>query len=271
MQRIYLPIKRPYSWKVFFFLLVLLIPATFAIIPFSLTLTGTTLEPGQGWLLVLQILVSILIYGLLAGIGLLLAARIGLGLPFVESWLEKNPIEARFRDVLSVAILVGVVVGIVIIGLDKFGFSGQVAATIEELGISISEDIKPPAWQGLLAAFSAGVTEEVIFRLFGLTLLAWLGSFINRDSEGRPSLLVFWIANILIAVSFGLAHLPATAAVGLPLNTLIISRAIILNGIGGLAFGWLYWTLGLESAIIAHFSADIVLHVILVLVAPLLS
>lgn len=271
MQRIYFPIKRPYSWKVFFFLLVLLIPATFAIIPFTLTLTGTTLEPGQGWLLVLQILVSVLIYGLLAGIGLLLATRIGLGLPFVESWLEKNPIEARFRDVLSVAILVGVVVGIVIIGLDKFGFSGQVAATIEELGISISENIKPPAWQGLLAAFSAGVTEEVIFRLFGLTLLAWLGSFISRDSEGRPSLLVFWIANILIAVSFGLAHLPATAAVGLPLNTLIISRAIILNGIGGLAFGWLYWTLGLESAIIAHFSADIVLHVILVLIAPLLS
>jgi len=30
-------------------------------------------------------------------------------------------------------------------------------------------------------------------------------------------------------------------------------------------FGWLYQTRGLESAMIAHFSADIVLHVLLAL------
>ncbi|MDD3715217.1 MAG: CPBP family intramembrane metalloprotease, partial [Atribacterota bacterium] len=32
--------------------------------------------------------------------------------------------------------------------------------------------------------------------------------------------------------------------------------------VAGLAFGWLYWTRGLESSMIAHFSADIVLHVL---------
>jgi membrane protease YdiL (CAAX protease family) len=37
----------------------------------------------------------------------------------------------------------------------------------------------------------------------------------------------------------------------------------LLNGIGGVVFGWLYWKKGLESAMIAHFSADIVLHVLL--------
>lgn len=244
MNRIYLPVKRSYSWKVLLFLFLLLIPATLAIIPFTLTLTGTALKPGQEWLVLLQTGVSALIYGLLGAIGLYLATRIGLGLPFVESWLEKKPLERRFRDILLISILVGVVVGIVIIGLDRFIYSGQVESTIEELGISISEDVRPPAWQGLLAAFSASVSEEVIFRLFGLSLLAWIGSFISRDSEDRPRLIVFWIANIMIAVSFGLAHLPATAAVGLPLNPLIISRAILLNGIGGVAFGWLYWTLG---------------------------
>jgi len=35
-----------------------------------------------------------------------------------------------------------------------------------------------------------------------------------------------------------------------------------LNGIGGIIFGWLYWKKGLESAMISHFSADIVLQVI---------
>jgi len=35
-----------------------------------------------------------------------------------------------------------------------------------------------------------------------------------------------------------------------------------LNGIGGMVFGWLYWKKGLEFAIISHFSADIVLQII---------
>ena len=53
------------------------------------------------------------------------------------------------------------------------------------------------------------------------------------------------------------------------MSVLVISRAIVLNGIGGVAFGWLYWKHGLESAMIAHFSADIVVHVITPLVATI--
>ena len=72
-----------------------------------------------------------------------------------------------------------------------------------------------------------------------------------------------WIAIVLVAVAFGLAHLPATAAVGLELNALVVSRAIVLNGLGGIVFGWLYWRRGLESAMVSHFTTDVVLHVIL--------
>jgi membrane protease YdiL (CAAX protease family) len=80
-----------------------------------------------------------------------------------------------------------------------------------------------------------------------------------------------WIAISLAALLFGLAHLPATRAVGLPMSPLVIARAIVLNGIGGVAFGWLYWKRGLESAMIAHFSADIVVHVIPPLLAMLFA
>jgi membrane protease YdiL (CAAX protease family) len=55
------------------------------------------------------------------------------------------------------------------------------------------------------------------------------------------------------------------------LNPLVITRALVLNGVGGLAFGWLYWKQGLESAMIAHFSADVVLHVITPLAATLVA
>ena len=68
-----------------------------------------------------------------------------------------------------------------------------------------------------------------------------------------------WLATILAAVIFGLGHLPATAAL-VKLTPLLIVRAILLNGVVGVATGYLYWRYGLEAAVLAHFSADIVLH-----------
>ena len=37
---------------------------------------------------------------------------------------------------------------------------------------------------------------------------------------------------------------------------------VVLNSLAGIAFGWLYWRRGLEAAMIAHFAADLVLHVL---------
>ena len=64
---------------------------------------------------------------------------------------------------------------------------------------------------------------------------------------------------------FGIGHLPITADL-MTLTPLIVFRALLLNGIGGVIFGWLYWKKGLESAMIAHFSADIVIYVFLPLI-----
>ncbi|MBU7029500.1 MAG: CPBP family intramembrane metalloprotease, partial [Theionarchaea archaeon] len=79
-----------------------------------------------------------------------------------------------------------------------------------------------------------------------------------------------WSANILAAVIFGLGHLPTAIAIGIPLTALFVTRTVVLNGIGGVAFGWLYWKQGLESAMMAHFTVDIVLHVLFVLILSLL-
>ena len=74
-----------------------------------------------------------------------------------------------------------------------------------------------------------------------------------------------WLVIVVASVLFGLGHLPTTAQLT-TLTPLIIARAIVLNGVAGLAFGYLYWKRGLESAMLAHFSADILLHVLLPLV-----
>ena len=69
------------------------------------------------------------------------------------------------------------------------------------------------------------------------------------------------MANLGAAILFGLGHLPTTATL-VSLTAMVILRATVLNGIGGVVFGYLYWKRGLEAAMLAHFSADIVLHVL---------
>jgi membrane protease YdiL (CAAX protease family) len=123
---------------------------------------------------------------------------------------------------------------------------------------------QPAAWEGLLASFYGGINEESLLRLFMMSVLAWLGKFISHTADGRPTIAVLWIANVLAAILFGLGHLPATSQL-LPLTPLVITRAIILNGLMGVAFGYLYMTRGLVSAMVSHFSDDLVLHVLLVL------
>lgn len=95
-----------------------------------------------------------------------------------------------------------------------------------------------------------------------MSLLAWLGSFIVKPVDGKANVTVLWIANILAAIMFGVGHLPTAAAIFPVMSTLVVIRIILLNSLGGIIFGWLYQTRGLESAMIAHFSTDIVLHVL---------
>jgi membrane protease YdiL (CAAX protease family) len=97
-----------------------------------------------------------------------------------------------------------------------------------------------------------------------MSFFVWLGRFISRTVDGKPTAGVFWIANILAAVLFGLGHLPALTTL-VPITPLVIAREVVLNGLLGIVFGWLYWKRGLEAAMISHFSADIVLHVLLAL------
>jgi membrane protease YdiL (CAAX protease family) len=139
---------------------------------------------------------------------------------------------------------------------------------LRELGdttaVANLQNAKPAAWQGFLASFYGGIAEEIQLRLFLMSLLVWLGHFVSRTGEGKPTSAVMWIAIIVAAVLFGLGHQPATAAV-IPLTPLVVTRAIVLNGLGGVIFGWLYWKRGLEAAMISHFSTDIILHVLFAL------
>lgn len=269
MDEAYSSMKRSFNWKLFLVVWGAAVAGAIALLPYALTLQSAMLEtidlPMPSWLLILlSLFQSAVLLAFATGIGLLLARRVGLGLPIVERWLKKEQIGQSLRGILSLSIVGGILVGVIIVGLDLLIFGPALA----ESGITFPDSTGAPLWQGFLAALYGGVAEEVLMRLFLMTLLVWAGALITGSKGGLPAPAVLWGAAILAAVFFGLGHLPATAALGVPLNGLVIARAILLNGVGGMFFGWLYFTRGLESAILAHYSTDIMLLVVLPLLLP---
>ncbi|NLE76323.1 MAG: CPBP family intramembrane metalloprotease [Chloroflexi bacterium] len=231
-----------------------------AVIPYSLHVTATdlTISPIPAWqLLLLSVVQNGVLLAVAVMAGLWFARQVGLEVPVLEAWLRGQPLPRRRGDLWRWAVPLGVGSAVLIILLDVLVFAQSLVAGGIDAGTA-----QPPAWKGLLASFYGGISEELFLRLFFLSALAWLLGRVWKSPDGRPTAAAMWTAIVAAAVLFGLGHLPATAAL-VPLTPMVVLRAVVLNGVLGVAAGWLYWRKGLEMAIAAHFSADIVLHVLL--------
>jgi hypothetical protein len=218
-----------------------------------------------GMLLLISGAQSAVLFAVAVVAGLWAARKLGLATPILEALLTRRALPQRTLPTLLIALAVGVVTALVLIALDRWVFAPipSVAELIRNAG---SASARPDAWKGLLASFYGAIDEEILMRLGLVSLLALgLRALARLAGASRDSTLptgVFWAANIVAAVLFGLGHLPATAALA-PLSTPLIVRAVVLNGIGGLVFGALFKRYGLEWAMACHFAVDLVLHVAL--------
>ncbi|MBR6570794.1 MAG: CPBP family intramembrane metalloprotease [Clostridia bacterium] len=103
-----------------------------------------------------------------------------------------------------------------------------------------------------------GVMEEIMMRLFLMSLLAWLGWKILYRKQEKPPVWVFAAANVISAVLFAAGHLPATVMLFGQLTPLLVVRCFLFNGGFGLFFGWLYRRYGIQYAMLGHMLAHIV-------------
>ena len=251
-----------YSWSEFGVLWGAALIGIACVMPYILELTADAMKKAQErmhqprWVLVLlQSAQSAVLMAMATGLGLLIAHQIGLGAPLVEGLLAGKDVSAQALAMIAPALILGIGSAAVLLLL-------EVTVFWPRLPRKMREEVPIPAlWKRFLACFYGGIDEEILLRLFVLSLLAWLIGFAWHLPGGRPTLGALWLANVVAAVVFGLGHLPATAAL-VKLTPLLIVRAILLNGIVGIAAGYLFWTYGLEAAMLAHFSGDIVIHVI---------
>lgn len=257
---------KQFDWRLFLVLCVLGFLASFLIIPYALVLTDpanlVTLG-GETQVLVMtiagQVCSGALLFPLIA-LGLLAGSKVGLGAPLLARLLKREPGKGAARQALLWGFVAGLLGGALVMGLSA-AFGLLIEAEYARLGLEVLDLQMPPPWMGFLASISAGITEEIMLRLFLMTSLVWLGSLFWRTPEGKPRAFVLWSANVLSAIAFGLLHFPLATSLAL-VTPMALLNTLVMNALLGIVFGWLYMKHGLESAMMGHFSTDLVLHVL---------
>lgn len=243
------------DWRIFGILLSAGLLATGAIFPYIITTQASILRELPASMLVV-IVVSLFQTLILLSVGIFFGLwaghKVGLGAPLLSCYFAQKSIQPEVRSLIMPATAGGVLTAVLIVILDA-GFG----LLMEPLS-----NVPSPVWQRFLGAFYGGVVEELLLRLFLMTVLVWGLWRLLQPRQEKPSAAIFWTAVLLASVVFGLGHLPATAAI-VTITPIVVARAIVLNGIGGVIFGWLYWKRGIEAAILAHFIADIVLLIVI--------
>ena len=250
--------KQRFSWKEYFILAFAGLFGTIVAIPSAwstLENTASVQKIPVQLLVGEQILQTTFWMLIVVGVGLFLAGKTGLGAPILKGYLNGERVSGRFRSLILPSVLLAILATLIVKPLDRWFFLPRMPGFSSAIS-QIS------GWKGFLASFYGGITEEILLRLFFLTLLAWILGWISHTADGKPSRIAMWIAILGSAILFGLGHLPATLA-SVPFSPIVLAREVTLNGIMGTTFGYLYWKRGLESSMMAHFSSDLLVHLIL--------
>ncbi len=184
----------------------------------------------------------------LGALGILLGKQTGLWKD--EKSLTKKP--------LILSLVIGIVGGIALILFDLLFFGNYSQAILD------SYSVKPTIPYLIATVTYGGVIEEVMLRLFFMSLIAFVLHKIFGKKTDKPTTTIFIVSNIIAALLFAAGHLPTTFIL-LGSSPIIIFRCFLLNGGLALLFGYLYQKYGLRYAMISHGGCHIVSKLIWIL------
>ena len=202
-------------------------------------LEQTVAQVGSVEILILISTIQSLIYAVVLGLlGKLIAKKIGL-------WREFT-LETKQFIYIVIASLIG---GAFFILADVLVFARFIPPVLD------SYLVKPTLNYIIASVTYGGVVEEVMLRLFFMSLIAFV---IAKLSKGKTVTDThFIIANILSALLFAAGHLPATA-MSIGITPIIVIRCFIMNGAFGMLFGRMYRKYGIQYAMLTHAGVHII-------------
>ena len=252
--------KSAYRWQVTLTVIILFIFGSIINIPFSRELKRLKIEAGETGIGLNESILSdlttigissLILGAVLAFIGLWTSSNANLGAPLIARFFARKPVRDIIkRDAVLSSVLLAAIVALFLLALF------EVQKEVYPVSHKLARPSKPFY---LLVSFSAGITEEIIFRLGLMSLIIAAVQFFKKSEN--PSDKLVWSAIIISALFFGLIHLPLSKNF-VALTPFTISVTMIGNLITGSTFGWIFWKRGLLVAIISHIVFDVVFHVI---------
>lgn len=196
-------------------------------------------------------LIGAAIGGLAVWLGLAAARRVGTGAPVLDGTVASSLAARRF----AISVAIGLACGAVVLAVLVYGLVPIEPA----LATRLRARIGAPSWLPWVLAVESSILEEFVLRLFLLSSLAWLLARGWRNVRAPVSAVASWSAITVSSLVFAAVHLPAWLATTDP-NAILIASVLTLNGVAGMVLGYLYWRWGIESALLAHFAADMVVQ-----------
>ena len=178
------------SIKIYLVLIVILgiLAAIGVFLPQGALLPSQQLPATKPVLALVNATMLLILYGGLGFLGLKLSQKIG----FADIWDSKVSNRQRFL----IPALIGIGLGVFLILADAIFSKFNVLGPLPH----------PPFPTSLVASATAGIGEELIFRLFFISFWVWLISYVILKKRWQNQ--IFWIIAILSALAFALGHIP---------------------------------------------------------------
>ncbi len=243
------------NWKFLLFIIVVgIIASYFAVIYTVQSVSDELMETaikqvGSKEMVIIISMIQPILYVIICGVfGVILSNKVGL-------W-KKVDFE---KHKLLITFIIALVGGLALIFCDLliFGHFNEI--------IKHSFDEKPTYDYIITALLYGGVVEEVMMRLFLMSLISFILYKLFYKKEKELPIKVYVIANIASALLFALGHLPSTITAFGEITPLLLIRCLIMNGTFGAAFGWLYRKYGIQYSMIAHFGCHLISKIIWIL------
>ena len=190
---------------------------------------------------------SILFGVILAAIGIVLSKKVNLWKSFKYE-----------KKAVITTIIITVITALCLFPGDKLLF-GSFSNWVNE-----QYTVSPTIYKIIGGLLVGGIIEEVMLRLFFMSLLIWIISKTFYKNKKEIPDKVYIISNIIAALLFAAGHIPSTMTMT-SLTPLLIVRCFSLNGCFGLCFGYLYRKHGIGYAMIAHGFAHLVSDILMLI------
>jgi hypothetical protein len=233
-----------------FSLLLVDLAALVAVLPIP---AGTEIPPITLGLKILSLIQPSIILFVAVLVGVALASKVGLTSPVAAAAARGTNLATAVKSQIVPGIVGGVAGGAAIVlvsAIWKPFLPPEVVALISEFGKLV------PLPTRLLYG---GITEELLIRWGLMTLLVWAAWRLFQKGQGKPKTAHVVAAILISSIVFGLGHLPIAFMLFPQPATALVTFVVVANSLFGLIAGFLYWKRGLESAMIAHLLAHVVM------------